>query len=180
MAGRIDLSYHSLVLCKMYLLESKVLYFQAYQVAEKLCPYWNRTFYKLYFVLCLDWLQVALKAKLQSCRTRKAKLNLNVVGFWRENGDVRLDSSRSSTVARRSASQSSYSKEGNVTELFYIWKVDRQVSSIFSFFNCYQGLFDYSKLKVPSSTLCSYCLCCFYAFSTSRLIFIPRVIAYNR
>ena len=35
-----DLSYHSLVLFKMYLLESKALYFQAYQVSEKLrCSY---------------------------------------------------------------------------------------------------------------------------------------------
>ena len=77
-----------------------------------------------------------------------------MVGFWRENGDVRLDSSRSSIIARRSVSESPYSKESNVTELIYIWKVDRQVSSIFSFFNCYQGLFDYSKLNVSSSTLC--------------------------
>ena len=37
-----------------------------------------------------------------SCRTRKAKLNLNVVEVLEENGDVRLDSSLGSTVARRS------------------------------------------------------------------------------
>ena len=38
----------------------------------------------------------------RSCRTRKAKLNLNVVEFLEEKGDVRLDSSLGSTVARRS------------------------------------------------------------------------------
>ena len=47
----------------------------------------------------------------------------------------------------------------------------------FSLFNCYQGPLDYSKVgrvQIPN------CLCYFYAFSTSRHIFISRIIACNR
>ena len=64
-------------------------------------------------------------------RTWKAKLNLSLVGYWGENGYVRLDPQHTAkvavVVAHRSVSKRPYSNVGNVTELIYARNVDRNV-----------------------------------------------------